>query len=98
MGRRTSALVTIPQFEHQKNVRFLHFTIAALTISACTATSFAVARPVSAATVPSTATCAAWDAASHIDWRISDEAETRELSRWCRAVGAPVMSTVSPAE
>ena len=25
-----------------------------------------------------------------IEWRVSDEADARELSRWCRAVGAPV--------
>ena len=77
-------------FEHQTCVRLLHILIAALTISACTATSLAVARPRTTGTVPVPSSCAARDAASTIDWSISDAAETSELSRWCRAVGAPV--------
>ncbi len=49
----------------------------------------AIARPT---TTPSSAlaACAARETASSIQWRVSDEADSRELSRWCRAVGNPV--------
>ena len=69
-------------------VRLLQIAIAATAIAACTATSFAVTRPDSNS-VASTS-CAARDVQSSIEWRISDEADGRQLSRWCRAVGGPV--------
>lgn len=90
MGRPTSAVVTSPKNVHQKTVRLLHVLLAALTISACTATSIAVARPRNAPTLPLTAGCAGRQANADIDWHVGDKTETRELSRWCRAVGAPV--------
>jgi endonuclease/exonuclease/phosphatase family metal-dependent hydrolase len=40
--------------------------------------------------VPVSTSCAARETASAIDWHISDQTDSRELSRWCRAVGAPV--------
>jgi endonuclease/exonuclease/phosphatase family metal-dependent hydrolase len=64
--------------------------IALTALSACTASSLAIARP---AFTPSTAvptSCAARDASSSIQWQVADTADSRELSRWCRAVGAPV--------
>jgi endonuclease/exonuclease/phosphatase family metal-dependent hydrolase len=75
---------------HLKNVRFLHILLAAAAISACTATSVAVARPTTAPTVAPDSTCAARSHQGNIDFRISDETDRHELSRWCRAVGAPV--------
>ena len=90
MGRPTSAVVTSPKNVHQKTVRLLHVLLAALIISACTATSIAVARPRNAPTLPLTAGCAGREANADIDWHVGDKTETRELSRWCRAVGAPV--------
>ena len=84
--------------EHLTCVRFLQILIVITTLSACTATSLAIARP---ATIPSAAvskTCAARDAASDIEWRISNQADAGELSRWCRAVGAPVfVEAAAPA-
>jgi endonuclease/exonuclease/phosphatase family metal-dependent hydrolase len=55
----------------------------------------AVARPATSGIAISTS-CAARDAASSIDWHISDQTDSRELSRWCRAVGGPVF-VVQPA-
>ena len=61
----------------------------------------AVARPASDNTVPPPTTCAARDSQSNVEWHISDETDARELSRWCRAVGAPVFvarpATAQPA-
>jgi endonuclease/exonuclease/phosphatase family metal-dependent hydrolase len=71
-------------------VRFFQVLIAALAIGACTATSMAVARPAGGESVPTSSSCAARDTQSSIDWHISDQTDARELSRWCRAVGAPV--------
>lgn len=66
-------------------------TLIALTaVTACTATSMAIARP---ATTPGSAvpsTCSAREVVSSIQWHVSDESDARELTRWCRAVGAPV--------
>ena len=64
--------------------------IAALAIGAGTATSMAVARPASDDGIGISTSCAARDTQSSIDWHISDETDVGELSRWCRAVGAPV--------
>jgi endonuclease/exonuclease/phosphatase family metal-dependent hydrolase len=50
----------------------------------------AVARPSASSDIPVSASCAAREAQTIIDWHISDETDSRELSRWCRAVGAPV--------
>jgi len=79
------------------NVRFLHILLAVLTLSACTATSFAIARPAATPSAAVPASCAARDSAAPIEWRVSDQADARELSRWCRAVGAPVFVEAAPA-
>lgn len=89
MGQHTWAVVTSGANKHQTDVRLLHVLIAAIALSACTATSIAVARPRTA-TVPVPASCTGRELASQIDWHISIETEISELSRWCRAVGAPV--------
>jgi hypothetical protein len=72
----------------------LYVLIVTAAVSACTATSFALTRrpPI---TDETRATCAARDAPSLLQWHVSDEADTRELTRWCRAVGRPVV--VAPA-
>jgi endonuclease/exonuclease/phosphatase family metal-dependent hydrolase len=72
-------------------VRLLYVFIAAISISACTATSSALARPELAPAAP-LSTCAARDASSGVEWHTSVESETAELTRWCRAVGAPVVA------
>lgn len=59
-------------------------------LSACTATSLAIARPTTAPSAAVPTACAARDASSSVAWHVSAEADARELSRWCRAVGAPV--------
>ena len=64
--------------------------MAALAIGACTATSIAVARPSVSVPVEVSTSCAARETQSRIVWHISDETDSSELSRWCRAVGAPV--------
>src|ERR1043165_8340994 len=64
--------------------------MAACAISACTATTMAVARPATIPTAANDLSCAARDASSAIPFRISDESDARELTRWCRAVGGPV--------
>ncbi|MBY0494766.1 MAG: hypothetical protein K2Y23_11175 [Cyanobacteria bacterium] len=61
--------------------------IALTLLSACTAASMAIARPETAPDPTIPATCAARDDAAEIEWRVSDQADARELSRWCRAVG-----------
>lgn len=63
--------------------------IAAAALSACTATSMAIARPTITPSAAVSATCVAREASS-IEWRVSAEADAPELSRWCRAVGGPV--------
>jgi endonuclease/exonuclease/phosphatase family metal-dependent hydrolase len=68
-----------------------------LAISACTATSYAVAHPTTTATIPVTATCASRGFTTPIDWRVSDETDARELARWCRAVGMPVLVSAPAA-
>src|SRR5687767_14087245 len=64
--------------------------MAATLVSACTATSMAIARPTATASATVPATCAARITSSAIQWHVSDESDARELSRWCRAVGTPV--------
>lgn len=65
-------------------------------IGACTATSVALARPdVLPAEPPPSTTCSARESGEIVQWRSTDEADASELSRWCRAVGAPVF--FSPA-
>ena len=71
-------------------MRFLQVLVAALAIGACTATSMAVARPAGRDGEKPSTNCAARETQSHIAWHVSDEMDVRELSRWCRAVGAPV--------
>jgi endonuclease/exonuclease/phosphatase family metal-dependent hydrolase len=78
-------------------VKLVHAVMAMLAISACTATTYAVAHPTTDATTPVNSTCAAREATT-IDWRVSLVADTRELSRWCRAVGIPVFSVASAEE
>jgi endonuclease/exonuclease/phosphatase family metal-dependent hydrolase len=78
-------------------VRFLKTLIVATVLSAGTATSLAIARPATTADSTISATCSARDIASSIQWHTSDEADARELSRWCRAVGAPVFVAVPAA-
>jgi endonuclease/exonuclease/phosphatase family metal-dependent hydrolase len=65
--------------------------IASAVVSACAATSLAVARPVSVAEPAPNLSCAARDGDSQIPFQISDEADASELARWCRAVGAPLL-------
>jgi endonuclease/exonuclease/phosphatase family metal-dependent hydrolase len=69
--------------------------VAFAALSACTATSFAIARPstMPASTVGSS--CAARESASFLEWHVSDDTDAGELSRWCRAVGAPVFVSAS---
>ena len=71
-------------------MRILHILIAALAISACAATSLAVARPATDPVPSSDLTCTARENAAPIEFQISDESDARELTRWCRAVGGPV--------
>jgi hypothetical protein len=75
---------------HLTDVRILHVLIAAIAISACTATSFAVARPAMNPAASADLTCAAREDAAPIEFQISAESDARELTRWCRAVGGPV--------
>lgn len=73
------------------DVRLLHTLTALTLLSAFTATSLALARPSGGDPSPAgAATCAARMISPAIQWRVSDESDARELSRWCRAVGAPV--------
>jgi len=71
-------------------VRFLNTLLAVAALSACTASSLAIARPATAPANPVSTTCPARDVSSPIEWQISDVADAGELSRWCRAVGNPV--------
>jgi endonuclease/exonuclease/phosphatase family metal-dependent hydrolase len=79
-------------------VRVLQLLVAFAALSACTATSFAIARP---STIPDSAvgsSCVSRESAPHLEWHVSDESDAGELSRWCRAVGTPVfVSEESPA-
>jgi endonuclease/exonuclease/phosphatase family metal-dependent hydrolase len=85
-----TAAVTIAARQHQRIVRLLHILLAAVAVSACTATSFAIARPAGPDVPVVSTNCSARDAASSIEWHVGDPADTRELARWCRAVGSPV--------
>ncbi len=64
--------------------------LASLVVGSFTATSLAIARPDAGGNPATTTSCAAREATSAIAWHVSDESDSRELSRWCRAVGAPV--------
>jgi len=76
------------------NVRLLQILIASAALGACTATSLATTRPTlhPNALSPST-TCAARSDAPSIEWHVSDQSDAVQLSRWCRAVGAPVIAS-----
>jgi endonuclease/exonuclease/phosphatase family metal-dependent hydrolase len=92
-------VVTFSGRQHHKIVRLLHALIAAVALSACTATSLAVVRPAAPPNVPAANTCTARGASPPVEWRISDETDARELARWCRAVGMPVLvSAAASAE
>ena len=84
------AAVTRSPPRRLNGVRSRHSLIALTLLSLCAATSLAIARPATAPDSAVPATCAARESSSSILWRVSNEADTRELSRWCRAVGAPV--------
>ena len=79
-------------------MRFLYAALAAAALSACAATSLADARPSldPAATVD--ASCAARESLPFVQWHRAVEAHTRELTRWCRAVGGPVFVDAPAAE
>lgn len=51
----------------------------------------AVARPSTIAVPSPDVSCSARESDSSVDFHISVEADARELARWCRAVGAPVV-------
>lgn len=74
-------------------MRFLYPVIAAISISAGTATAFALTRPELSPSAPLPATCSARDIASGIEWHSSAESDAVEMSRWCRAVGTPVFES-----
>jgi len=71
-------------------VRFLNTLLAITVLSACTASSLAIARPATAPANAVSTTCPARDVSSPIEWQTADVADAGELSRWCRAVGNPV--------
>ena len=71
-------------------MRFLHVALAAILLSACTATSLAVDRPVVTPDTTVDTSCAARNTAPLVRWQRAIEADARELSRWCRAVGGPI--------
>ena len=73
-------------------MRLFHLLIATTALGACTATSLLTERPSVHPAAPASTTCAARDSAAEISWHVSDEAHAVELSRWCRAVGAPVFA------
>jgi endonuclease/exonuclease/phosphatase family metal-dependent hydrolase len=80
-------------------VKFLYAFIAAVALSACTATSFALGRNLTESASPASIECGARSA--DIQWEVTDE-DARQLARWCRAVGSPLFvpvphSTVEPA-
>lgn len=73
----------------------LHVFVAAVAVSACTATSLAIARPTAPAAEERTH-CPARDNHAGIEWHIGNAADEPELARWCRAVGAPVLTAGPP--
>lgn len=78
-------------------MRFLQLALAAIALSACTATSLAVTHPTVTPDPTVDASCAARNTAPLVHWRRSVEADTHELSRWCRAVGGPIFVDVPAA-
>ena len=71
-------------------MRLIHVALAVLLLSTGAATSLAVDRPDLNPDAMVDAGCAARDAGPLVRWQQSAEADARELSRWCRAVGVPV--------
>jgi endonuclease/exonuclease/phosphatase family metal-dependent hydrolase len=71
-------------------VKFLNTLIAIAALTACTASSMAIARPTGVPAAAVSTTCSARDVSSAIEWQISRVSDAGELSRWCRAVGSPV--------
>jgi endonuclease/exonuclease/phosphatase family metal-dependent hydrolase len=80
-------------------VRYLYAVFVAIGISACTASSGALARADLLPAGPTRTSCSAREAVQPVKWQISDEADAAELSRWCNAVGTPVFFSpdASPA-
>ena len=90
-------MVTGGAGEHQTIVRLFYALIATAAVSACTATSFALTRRAPDIETTPVTGCAARLTPGPVDWRISDEADAVELSRWCRAVGPPVYQSLPAA-
>lgn len=86
--------------QHLKNVRFLYALAGATLLSACTATTLAVANNLNTPMAAGALDCAARSASNSIEWRIAEPTDAAELARWCRAVGGPVLtaSATSTAE
>src|SRR5688500_12657033 len=91
--RRTRRLASLDMLQlkwmrpdrHQIKVRFLYVLLAAVLVSS----------PTSA----TDASCPAREFPSHVSWRIAEPTDAPELSRWCRAVGVPVVTNATePSE
>ena len=52
----------------------------------------------SAPTSTAETSCAARDAAASVSWRVAEPTDAPELTRWCRAVGVPIVAQRSAAE
>jgi hypothetical protein len=69
---------------HQREVRFLYLVLAAVLVS-----------PATSATDLS---CPARELSTHVSWRTAEPTDAPELTRWCRAVGVPVVTNVAASE
>jgi endonuclease/exonuclease/phosphatase family metal-dependent hydrolase len=76
-----------------QTVRTFVAAVVAIVVSACAASSMGM-RAETAATEAPDLSCTAKDT-QRISWRTADAADAVQLSRWCRAVGGPVLSAAS---
>jgi endonuclease/exonuclease/phosphatase family metal-dependent hydrolase len=74
-------------------VRLVHVLVLAASISAC-ASTIALGRPESPSGPAVDESCASRDS-SHLEWHAGAVPDAGELTRWCRAVGAPVFVTAA---
>lgn len=68
---------------HQTEVRFLYVLLAVAFLS-----------PSSSAVT----SCPARDLSTQVSWHIAEPTDAPELSRWCRAVGIPVVTNTAPTQ
>lgn len=71
-------------------MKYLQLFLAITAVSACAGSVVAVERPA-LATAAAPTSCEARESAVAFEWHAAEPTDAAEMSRWCRAVGAPLI-------